>query len=356
LSISLHFLVVLVAVQAILLAVLFGVLLAGHVYGALHTPLFTRQKRRVLEAVDRWGAGGLTAAGLDGVLADVDAVAAREALEENLSDEEIAAVCEAVGNGRWTETVRRTARSVLWWRRIDALYLLRHVGGPADRDLLVERLEDRHDVVRLAATFAIGHLAFPGLEEPLLERALHAGPAQRGAVVEALLSYGDELAAPLRRWLRAAMDAGDAERMRVGIEIAGALAHPDLLPLVRELARSERTEVRLGALRSLEAYDAPEVREILVEALRDERWEVRTRAAAVLGQLRASSAADDLARGLADGSWWVRLRSAVALRQLGEDGTARLATAAGDGDDRYARDIARYVLGLDDGALAHHAA
>lgn len=354
--ISLHFLVILVAVQAILLAVLFAVLLAGHLYGALHTPLFTHQKHRVLEAVDRWERGDLSPAGLDGVLADVGVVAAREALEDNLPDEELAALCEAVGDGRWTEKVRRTARSVLWWRRIDALYLLRHVGGPADRDLLVERLEDRHDVVRLAATFAIGQLAFPGLEEPLLERAVAASPAQRGAVVRALLSYGNELAEPLRHWLGAALDAGHAERMRVGLEIAGALAHPDLLPLVRELARSERTEVRLRALRALEAYASPEAEEILIEALGDERWEVRTRAAAVLGELRASAAAEELARGLADGSWWVRLRSAVALRQLGEDGTARLAAAARDGDDRYARDIARYVLGLDDEALAHHAA
>ena len=81
--------------------------------------------------------------------------------------------------------------------------------------------------------------------------------------------------------------------------------------------------------------------------------QVRTQAASSLGVIRAVNARGVLHAALRDGNWWVRLRAGIALRQLGPSGIAVLRDLQ-DGTDRFAREMARYVLGLTDEAVADY--
>ena len=82
-------------------------------------------------------------------------------------------------------------------------------------------------------------------------------------------------------------------------------------------------------------------------------WQVRAQAATALGVIGAREAARPLFRVLGDPSWWVRLRAGMAMRLIGEPGIQML-EGLRQQDDRYAADMARYVLDLDGGALGEY--
>jgi HEAT repeat protein len=118
-------------------------------------------------------------------------------------------------------------------------------------------------------------------------------------------------------------------------------------------AEDENLEARIATVRALGAFPHPTASRALRLRLRDPRWQVRAQAAAALGAICATEAAHELSLALGDSSWWVRLRSGLALRQIGRPGIAELETTDVDGDS-FAHDMARYVLGLSDSAMAEY--
>lgn len=87
--------------------------------------------------------------------------------------------------------------------------------------------------------------------------------------------------------------------------------------------------------------------------LGDAAWQVRAQSAAGLGATGAVRAAESLRSALNDKSWWVRLRAALSLRRLGPVGAEILRRVTPE-EDRYAYEMARYILGLDDAAVAEY--
>lgn len=249
--------------------------------------------------------------------------------------------------------IERAARSVLWWRRQTAAQLLARIGRPnEDRRLLVALMRDAHPAVSTAALMAARRLGWPGLVEPLLDLAQEGGPGHRGEEElhhETVAALADDAVPELRSRLEAARGPEELTLLR----IAARVGDERLVDHLVERLRHGGLEVRIQAAKSLAAVGSPEAVDPLRAALEDPAWEVRTQAARALGDLGVEAAAPDLRRALSDPSWWVRLRAALALRRLGTQGREMLEGVQPDAD-RFAADMARYVLGLDESALREY--
>lgn len=250
--------------------------------------------------------------------------------------------------------LERAAGSLFWWRRQTAAQLLARVARPAaDLPLLLRLLHDPHPAVSTTALMAARELGWPTLAEPLLELALEEGPGHRGQeelLRETLASLDADVVPSLRSRLKAIAD--ESEEITL-LRIAGRLGDHRLQPYLAERLRSGSLEVRIQAAKTLATVGGKRSIPHLKRALEDPAWQVRTQAARGLGALGARGATAELRRLLSDPSWWVRLRAALALRGLGPPGR-RILAATDAGVDRYAADMARYVLSLDDAALQEY--
>ncbi|MDP2498559.1 MAG: HEAT repeat domain-containing protein [Candidatus Palauibacterales bacterium] len=347
----------LLLVEAGILALLFLVLLAWPVVVRVVEARRARQRRDLLAAVWNHRPGDAPGEVL-GALADTSPKAllwALEAVEEGGLEPEDLDLDRLIRGTPAFGRLERAARSVFWWRRQTAAQLLARLGRPeSDRSLLVSLLRDPHPAVSSAALLTARELGWPGLVEPLLDLASGGGPATRGKETllrETLSALDADVAPALRSRLRATV--GQPEELTL-LRIAGQLADEELLPYLRERLRHGGLEVRVQAVKTVGEAGMAGATDALRSALQDPAWQVRTQAARALGELEAEDAAGDLQRSLSDPSWWVRLRAALALRRLGEPGH-ELLQSTDPGEDQYAADMARYVLGLEDAALREYA-
>lgn len=352
------FLLVLLAVEGGLLALLFLLLLAWPLVRRLDRRRRGRRRREVLGAVREFRDGG-DPAKLRSVLDRSRPRALLQALEtvEEAGDagEDEAGLGRLVRASDAFRRVRRAAGSRRWWRRQTAAQILGRVARHEDRDLLLGLVRDPHPAVSAAALLAVRRLSWPSTAEPLLEMALEGTPVQRGEVellVETLVELGPEaVLPPLRRRIEA-VRGGEAETTL--LRIAGRLGDPRIRTLVRGRLRDGGLETRIQAARTLASLGGEAARRSLEEALEDPAWEVRAQAARALGVLGAVEAVGPLRRALTDPSWWVRLRAALALRTVGPEGRRTLEEADPE-EDAYAADMADYVLGLEEAAVREYA-
>lgn len=237
-------------------------------------------------------------------------------------------------------------RSTLWWRRFDAARLLSIVGADDDAPLIEALLVDPHPAVRLLAIDAAARLG--GL---LVETELDSLSTRQDAVqayqFAALGRHPNLVAEALIP--RLVPDAPPA-KLNAWIDAAAALANPEALMRVRDLATHSDALVRVHVARALRRLADPDTVPVLFALLNDGDWRVRAQAARALGALRVTAAAEPLAAAVCDRSWWVRYRAALALAQIGGDGRSRLITVAA-GQDVLARDMARLVAGLSSSAV-----
>ena len=257
---------------------------------------------------------------------------------------------EVLRGTSWHADLVRRARSRLWWRRLAAARALSEV-ATAEHLLVVHALiEDEEPAVRLAAAPVIERLASPGLATALLERAIAARGAERNVLIE-ILAGTDTLVLPLlEERLRAPCEP---DTLRVLLDLAARVRFPSLLPLLVPQAAHASREIRIAAATCLAHFPHPQSAGALRRLLEDPAWPVRARAAAALGTIGAVEAVDELLEALRDRAWWVRLRAALALRLLGPIGVEAL-RRVDPADDRFAHDMSRYVLSLDDRAVAEH--
>lgn len=309
----------------------------------------------VAEALAGWGRDETGDQELLEAMDRANVRAAWEAFESefrDLDEEARYRVRELIRASRWFPRVERSLKSLLWWRRVDGIQMLSHLGKREDAPVLEDRLSDRQPMVRMAAVFTARRLILPELIDPLLARAIEAPSTRRKAYLDALLAYGDELVPVVRNRLRSSEDTAELLTL---LELAEDLPERsrragELVQLIVPFTTDERSEVRIRAVSALASYEAAQVVPALHSALRDEAWPVRAKAAGALGILGAVESREELRGVLSDAHWWVRLRAGISLRQLGEVGE-RVLRDVGAAEDPFAHDMSRYVLRLDDRAL-----
>ena len=249
----------------------------------------------------------------------------------------------------WYDRVRARAGSRLWWRRLQAARALQVVATDEDLPRIEALLRDEAISVRRAAVCCLRRVQSPGLAEAALDMAAREPRVLRDQILETLArGRGEMVEALIKR-----LGSGDREQLRTALRLADLLGTPTLLPHVLPHASSPDFEVRIAAARALSSYPHAASSEVLCGLLGDPAWQVRAQAAAALGEIGAREALERLDRSLTDSSWWVRLRTALALRRLGRAGVAVLEARRLE-DDRYAYEMARYVLELDAAAIAEY--
>lgn len=101
-------------------------------------------------------------------------------------------------------------------------------------------------------------------------------------------------------------------------------------------------EMRIACVRALERLSALDASRIIEECLRDEDWRVRA-AAAKNAYVCSDELLGPLKEALHDSNYYVRINAALSLAKFGAHGMEALSEATRD-DDRFARDVSRYVL------------
>lgn len=250
----------------------------------------------------------------------------------------------------WFAGVRARSSSRLWWRRLQAARALRVVATDQDLAMVEALLRDDAIAVRRAAVCCLPRVQSPALAEAALDMAAREPRVLRDQILETLVRSRSQIVNALIERLD---PAREREELRTALRLADLLGAPDLLPYVRVHAQSRDVEIRISATRALASYPHPTSSQALVALLRDPAWQVRAQAAAGLGEIGAREALGDLDHSLTDSSWWVRLRAALALRRLGIRGV-ELLEARRPEDDRFAFEMARYVLELDPAAIAEY--
>jgi HEAT repeat protein len=247
----------------------------------------------------------------------------------------------------WVVHSLTRARSIFWWRRLEAARLLAVVAAPRDRMTVRRLLADRHPAVQAAATNCLARLEDEGLIADVIDRMPDRSPAVRLMQAEVLRSVWRLTSRPLLRRLQM---RGPAPRLEVWIQLAEAIAEPQCLAAAAALHRHPDANVRAAVARALRRFPHPNAAAALAERIVDPEWRVRAEAARSLGAVASAEAIPLLVTALGDRTWTVRLRAAVALAELGEPGQQAL-EAAKERDDRYARDMAIMVTALSQGTI-----
>ncbi|HXE97857.1 MAG TPA: HEAT repeat domain-containing protein [Dongiaceae bacterium] len=104
----------------------------------------------------------------------------------------------------------------------------------------------------------------------------------------------------------------------------------------------DSTDMRIACLRALERLSAGDACHIVAKGLRDTDWRMRA-VAAKSGRVCGDGALATLTEALRDKNYYVRMNAALSLSRIGPRGIEAL-TGATLADDRFAGDIARFVL------------
>ena len=261
--------------------------------------------------------------------------------------DDAASLSTALREEPWVANGLRNARSMFWWRRLEAARLLAFVGDTRDQKLLQALLVDRSSAVQVVAGRALGRVGSVDAVSTMLERL----PDQSRFVQlqqMAILKQEWTIVSPLLR--RKLESEPEPIRLLVWIALADTLGTVDLFESLCALWGRPQADVRLAVAKALRNYYHASAAAVLVSLLGDREARVRARAAQSLGALGSADAVGPLSRRITDPDWGVRFRCATALAQLGEAGREAL-RAVRAGEDRFAADMATAVTGLSAGAV-----
>jgi HEAT repeat protein len=248
----------------------------------------------------------------------------------------------------WVVRTLARARSMFWWRRLEAARLLGVVAAPRDRMTVRRLLADPHPAVQAAAANCLSRVDDEGLIADVIERMPDRSAAVRLMQAEVLRTVSRLSARPLLRRLQM---RGPARRLEVWIQLAEAIGEPQCLAAAAALHRHADPGVRAAVARALRRFPHPNAANALAERMTDPEWRVRAEAARSLGAVAGADAIRPLVAALSDRAWMVRLRAALALAELGEAGRRALEEVKERPDDRYARDMAIMVTALSPGTV-----
>jgi HEAT repeat protein len=270
-------------------------------------------------------------------------------LAARLAPSQLTELTRGLRSESWVVRTVDRARSVFWWRRLEAARLLAVVAAPRDRITVRRLVADKHPAVQAAATNCLSRLDDEGLITDVIERMPERSPAVRLFQAEVLRAVWRLAAGPLLRRLKT---RAPAQRLEVWVQLAEAIGEPQCLAAAAALHRHPEPSVRAAVVRALRRFPHPNTASALAERIADPEWRVRAEAARSLGAVARADAIPLLVAALGDRAWPVRLRAALALADVGPAGREALEVAAARNDDPYARDMAVMVRELSDGTVA----
>jgi len=234
-----------------------------------------------------------------------------------------------------------------WWARLQSVRLIELVPDADREKILLRLLEDTHPIIRMSAV-----LASPlHPSEPVIEKMFALFDREEiyemHALKDTLVRLGPAVTGPMKRFLETRRVG---ESLRVGLEVAGKLRDPILAAPILEVMRGSKGDTQAEAARALSAYPDDEIVNELIAALDSEDERVRAMSAFSLGSIGFAGVTGKLEALLSDKAWIVRFHSALAIKRMGAEGVKTLEKAAA-GDDRYAADMAGYILKLPEFAL-----
>ncbi|MGH7568221.1 MAG: HEAT repeat domain-containing protein, partial [Gemmatimonadales bacterium] len=346
------FLIVVAGLQAAFLIALIGLIVVTRLFWMRRRARIAGPKAELEEAMRHWALGSNDPAPVLAQLRRLPPTVALDMLAHYVGrtpPELWRHLARAVAGQPWVTRIRRGARSRFWWRRLEAGRLLTLIGSSADVAVLLRLLGDPHPAVVIAVIGALERVQSPALDTAVLSH-LPKLPRTVQAYASAALQRAKSGVVPvLATRLRGPRDASG---LAAYVDLAGRLADPSLRDGVLALADHPNLEVRTAVARVLSRYPHDDSVRVLNRLAADPAWQTRAQAIQSLGRLGGSAVA--LFRtALRDSSWWVRLRAALALARAGGEGRNAL-LAAETGADAFARDMARFVLGLTPGALAEY--
>lgn len=193
------------------------------------------------------------------------------------------------------------------------------------RDLL--RAETVDMPVRKAALVALGALRHPDAFG-LLQQALNDPKSDSSLKSTAIVGFG-ELRDPRAVSLVQNYLFGYDEALRDAAVAAFAKIGPAAIPALGQLLKSDRYEVRMGAVRSLAGINDARVVGILASALKDRDANVRLTAAEVLGRPGDASVVPALIGALSDPAWRVAAKARESLAVVGAPAVPALVAVTG---------------------------
>lgn len=340
--------------QLVFVVFLLVTLVLGRVLSEWRTAIDDARTDQLMRAATEWLSGR---SGAHTFIADVErarygsVVAVLQRIGHHLGGEAWEGLVVSVRGTAWFEELEGRASSPFWWRRLSATSGYAMVALPDDAPILERLIRDRNSVVRLAAVTTIRRVLLDSTLEAVLDLADTKQSTVRKYVLETLTaSRGLDLQLVQQRLDQAV----EPRQLRTLLDLVTELGIPSFLDHVLPHATHPDLEVRIAVARALAEFPHPSSAASLGDLLADTAWQARAQAAAALGSIGAKEALPALRLALEDPSWWVRLRAGLALRRLGSDGVTALDRVRRE-DDRYAYDMARYVLALDYAAVAEYA-
>lgn len=225
-------------------------------------------------------------------------------------------------------------------KRLQAIRLFVNFFDPAESDFLFRLLNDK-PIIRLAVISALSHI--PSAEA--LDYIFKAFEEDEGSTIQAyfniMFSLGHRTEPHVKKFLKKPLPV---DKLGLLVELVGAIPLRNLHDDVTALAGHPDKEIRIRVARTLGKLLIPETADILVTLSADEAWEVKAQAVKSLGKMKTPEALDILTRSLFSAFWYVRYNAAHGLADLGEAGLRRLKEMAGQGEDKYARDMSIMVL------------
>jgi HEAT repeat protein len=257
----------------------------------------------------------------------------------NLAGQQRAALLLAVAGTDLPTRAEGWCRSRFWRRRRQGVRLLAllDTGSGAAAQLL----HDPHQRVRNQAVSWAARHPTADVIGALLEMVGRPRQAAPFLVKDALVRIGDPVVDPLIRFLTVERGA----RLRVGLEIATALADPRVLPAALAASADSSPDNRALAATLAGRMGGEDAVRRLRELLGDPDPAVRAAAAGGLGTCAHWPSAAQVASLLGDSAWLVRSEAAVALGAMGAPGILLLRRSLTD-EDPFARDAAHRVLDL----------
>ena len=304
------------------------------------------------EPLRHWLIGTGSAVGVGNAFRKLPPDLAREQIiliAARLAPSQLVDLTRVLRSDSWVVRTIARARSVFWWRRLEAARLLAVVAAPRDRLTVRRLIADRHPAVQAAATTCLSRLDDEALVADVIKRMPERSPAVRLYQAEVLRGVWRLAARSVLRRLEA---REPARRLEVWIQLAEAIAEPQCLAAAAALHRHSDAGVRAAVARALRRFPHATATAALVERIADPESRVRAEAARSLGAVAGAAAVPHLLTALSDRAWAVRLRAALALAGLGAPGRKALEAAAARSDDPYARDMAAMVGALSDGTVA----
>ncbi len=239
----------------------------------------------------------------------------------------------------------RRSRSIIWWRRLEAVRILGMLEGKVEPQILFDRLRDPVPAVRLAAARGLGRSGDPRAVDPLLASLATPAGISRPQIAAILVDLGSSAHPRLRALLRKPPQTRAEARLYATIlEVLALSGDTRSAPYIQYALTDQDHEIRIAAFRAAGILRLTLAPDDIIMGLEDDRWEVRAQAARTAGRVGLKEMVSHLATRLSDTSWWVRLNAASALRDLGDSGLAELARIASDSNDPFARDMAQRIL------------